>query len=358
MGISEKSPYDNLPAHAFWRTGVTEQPFDAIPQLYQRKFPIDRTMKIATAGSCFAQHIARHLRMRKFSVIDEEPAPPGLDPEDAQRFGYGLYSARYGNIYTARQLLQLAQEAGGIITPADAIWEKNGRFYDALRPSVEPAGLPSPDHVRDHRAHHLKCVDHVLRTADVFIFTLGLTETWEHAPSGTVYPTAPGTIAGKFNPAVYRFRNYKFRHVYRDLEDFFDLCKKINPGIKFLLTVSPVPLVATASGEHVLRATTYSKSLLRTAAGQFYQERDDVDYIPSYEMIMGSPSRAAFFEDNLRTVRSEGVEAVMKMFFSEHDDSADAEQPIESAPPRDNQATEDSNEDLVCEEVLLEAFAP
>ena len=34
-----------------------------------------------------------------------------MRPATGQRYGYGLYSARYGNIYTSAQLLQLAEDA-------------------------------------------------------------------------------------------------------------------------------------------------------------------------------------------------------------------------------------------------------
>ena len=68
---------------------------------------------IATAGSCFAQHIGRALRGRGLGYLDLEPPPAFLTEDEANRLGYGLYSCRYGNIYTVRQLLQLFQEAHG-----------------------------------------------------------------------------------------------------------------------------------------------------------------------------------------------------------------------------------------------------
>ena len=61
-----------------------------------------------------------------------------------------MYSARYGNIYTVRQLLQLAQEVAGNWTPKNYIWEKNGRFFDALRPGIEPNGFNSRNKVIQH----------------------------------------------------------------------------------------------------------------------------------------------------------------------------------------------------------------
>lgn len=353
------SPYEGLARSAFWRTGVVGHEPNAIPNLYARKFPISREIRVATAGSCFAQHIARNLRLRGFSVVDAEPAPKGLDETSAAEFGYGIYSARYANIYTARQLVQIAREAFGQFTPADTVWEKDGRYYDAMRPSVEPFGLSSPSEIADHREYHLGKVRDVIASADVFVFTLGLTETWMHRASGTVYPTAPGTIAGKFDPELYRFHNFGFREVYDDLSAFIELAEGVNPNIRFLLTVSPVPLTATASGEHVLAATIYSKSVLRAAAGQLFHERANVEYFPSYEIITSSLSKGAYFERNLRSVRSAGVKAAMGAFFSEHDREGAAEGGSRHrAKSRNGGLTGAKNkDDMVCEEVLLESFA-
>src|ERR1700721_1207571 len=109
-GLMAASPYEDLPPNRFWKTGVSAQHPLTVEDLYRRKFDIHRTDRIATAGSCFAQHIARHLRAKGYAVIDAEPAPSVLPDAMAQQFGYRMYSGRYGNIYTARQLLQLLLE--------------------------------------------------------------------------------------------------------------------------------------------------------------------------------------------------------------------------------------------------------
>ncbi len=357
MSDGMRSPYTNLPPEAFWRSGVVDQPPDAIPGLYRKKFAIGRTTQIATAGSCFAQHIARQFRSRGFSVIDVEPPPPGLTAEAAGRFGYGLFSARYANIYTARQLRQIAAEAFDRFRPEDAVWEKDGRFYDAMRPSVEPNGLSSPELVMEHRQFHLRKVANLLRTAEVFIFTFGLTEAWTHAESGTAYPTAPGTIAGSYDPGIHVLKNYTFNETYDEMRQFFRIARRANPNIRFLLTVSPVPMTATATGRHVLVANTYTKSLLRTVAGQLAQEDDDVDYFPGYEMVAGAQAKGAFYADNLRHVRPEGVATAMAAFFAEHD-AQDARAAAAPSMPKPAAPSSSGEDDAVCEDILLDAFAP
>jgi hypothetical protein len=355
------SPYQGRPKSQFWRTGVAETDPHSITGLYKRKFPITREMRIATAGSCFAQHIGRRLRQRGFNVLDVEPAPPLLSAESASRFGYGMYSARHGNIYLVRQLLQLAQEAFGKRKPHDIAWAKDGRIFDALRPSVEPEGFASADEMSAHRKYHLEAVRRLFSDAELFVFTFGLTEGWVHRASQTVYPTAPGTIAGTFDPAIHDFKNFTFGEILADFLAFRNLVRAVNPDIRFLLTVSPVPLTATASDDHVLPATTYSKAVLRAVAGQLHKEYGDIDYFPSFEVVASHWSKGSFFESNLREVTPEGVDAVMGIFFAEHDPEGTEKAPARRrtdgiAPPRRKGRNRRKREDVVCEEVMLEAF--
>ncbi|WP_201304707.1 GSCFA domain-containing protein, partial [Vreelandella titanicae] len=188
------NPYKGLPEKNFWGKAVRDRHYYDLDNLSQ---PIDLKLhyKIATAGSCFAQHIGRHLQRSGFKYLDMEPKPSFIDDVDAKRFGYNVYSCRYGNIYSTRQLLQLTQEALGYRQPQEIIWTRNGRYFDALRPSVDPVGYDDSDSVFKSRKKHLAAVKMMLEEVDVFVFTLGLTEAWVSTVDETVYPTAAGTIA-------------------------------------------------------------------------------------------------------------------------------------------------------------------
>ncbi|WP_424927704.1 GSCFA domain-containing protein [Amaricoccus tamworthensis] len=348
MAKKSASPYSGLPPRAFWRSGVQERsPLDP-GDIYTPRFPVTRDMKIATAGSCFAQHVGRALRGAGLDVLDAEPLPAAVDDATANKYGYRLYSARYGNIYTARQLRQLWEEANGEFTPAEPVWEHKGRYFDALRPSVEPEGLPDVEAVRGHRAGHLRAVMEAYSAADLFVFTFGLTEAWIHTETGTVYPTAPGTIAGQFDPERWSFKNYDVVEILEDFETFRSALKTVNPNVKFLITVSPVPLTATASGQHVEVATCYSKSVLRAVCGMLLERHDDIDYFPSFELITSLNARGVYYEPNQRNVSSQGVNTAMSTFLNAH-----------GLTPKNPSAKEDTDEgeEVVCEEILLEAFA-
>ncbi len=365
--MNKANPYTALGQEAFWSSGVAGSSPFLVKSVYQKKWSLKRNDKIATAGSCFAQHISRYLRKANYNVLDLEPPPPwtklkigevtervSFDKETAMKFGYEMYSARYGNIYTVHQLLQLLKEAFGLIEPQLAVWQKDGRYYDAFRPNIEPGGLDTIREVEIYRQAHLEKVRELFLTADVFVFTLGLTEGWVHTASQTVYPTAPGTIAGMFDPDVFSFKNFGFVETFEAFVEFEALLKtlrKDSSAMKFLLTVSPVPLTATASGKHVLQATVYSKSVLRAVAGALEEKFDNIDYFPSYEIVTNPANRSTFYNENLRTVRDDAVEIVMKHFFASH-----AKASPHSAEPEADVGPEFEELDVQCDEYILESF--
>jgi GSCFA family protein len=347
-------PYNALSGKAFWKFCREADNF-ASDHIYSAKFPITPDTRIATAGSCFAQNIGRYLRASDATLLDVEPAPKGLGEPNMHRFGYGLYSGRYGNIYSAKQLAQLVQEVISQDIRAGIVWQRDGRYFDALRPTVEPEGLSSPQEVLAQRQDHIARLLSLFKTTDVFIFTLGLTECWLSRSSGIAFPTCPGVIAGTYDKAEHEFHNARYPEILNDLQDAFAGLKSLNPDMKLLLTVSPVPLTATATDTHVLSATTYSKSTLRAVAGDLASDNEDADYFPSYELITGAPFQGRFFKPNLRQVTRTGIDLVMSVFFGAH--RALLQNPpvaMDATPPQ--QTMDDATDDAVCEDLLLEAF--
>jgi tetratricopeptide (TPR) repeat protein len=73
-----------------------------------------------------------------------------------------------------------------------------------------------------------------------------------------------------------------------------------------LLTASPVPIMRTFTGDDVIIANTYSKSVLRAVAGQIAEEYPNVDYLPGYEAVMLT-KQANVWSDDLRHVEPEFV---------------------------------------------------
>nr|WP_294510050.1 GSCFA domain-containing protein [uncultured Rhodopila sp.] len=300
------NPYDSKgPAH-FWRSGVAIlSPRDVWP-IPSRSFRIPSRARIATAGSCFAQEVARVLvGLPEVEFMQTEQSAPDQP----------LFSARYGNIYTVRQLRQLLFEAFSLIPRIDVAWRReDGRWVDAQRPAMFAAGFDSAADVALARTEHLASVRRLFSECSIFIFTLGLTEAWTSASGDVVFPIAPGIVAEDVSGGSYTFHNFSYDEIIADLGDFITEIRKINPAVRCILTVSPVPLVATYTDEHVLVATTHSKSILRAVCSAAETRWEDVFYFPSYEIISSHFNNGAYYNDNKRTIAKSGVEHVMDVF--------------------------------------------
>jgi hypothetical protein len=352
-------PYKTLPDRAFWRKSVSRPHPDDVDPVSDFNLKITSDMRVATAGSCFAQHIARHLQGAGFNYYVAETGHPILPEDLRKKHGYGTFSARYANIYTARQLRQLIERATGQFTPEEPAWiDADGTVRDPFRPAIQPGNFISVAEMEADRRQHLATVREMLETLDVFVFTLGLTECWESRADGAVFPLCPGVEGGRFDEERYAFRNQTLDEVVADMQGALALLSELNPKAQVILTVSPVPLMATAAPDrHVLTATTYSKSVLRVAAETLRTNNEHVHYFPSYEVITGSYARGRYFAEDLRNVTEEGVSHVMRLFL-QHATEGGQTMPTVNTPTKKNTddfaATSQAFVDVECEEAALD----
>jgi hypothetical protein len=308
-----RHPYESLTDARFWSRAVTWPPPGRLDPV-GRSFRIEPGHKIVTMGSCFSQHLSRAIGQSGFTYYVAEPAPPGLTAAMADALGYGVFSARYGNVYTVRQAVQLFDRAFGAFRPADDVWTAPAGFVDAFRPRIEPAGFPSADRVRESASAHLACVRQVFLNGDVFVLTLGLTEAWRARCDGAVYPTAPGVSGGSYAPERYEFVNFTVDEVRADLVGLIERLREVNPGARVILTVSPVPLGATFEDRHVLVSNACSKAVLRVAADEAERRFAHVAYFPAYEIVTSPSAEGRYVADDLRQVTRLGVRHVMNVF--------------------------------------------
>lgn len=342
------NPYRGLGDHQFWRravAGVERFRFDPIRST---RFTIKPPERVATAGSCFAQHISSRLAKVGFNFFVTEA---GQHLPEAQRkaLNHGVFSARFGNIYTSRQLLQLFQSCFEGRTVAEDVWQRpDGRYVDALRPQVTPDGHDSAEQVRGEREAHLVAVRRMFEECDVFVFTLGLTETWRSRLDGTVYPLAPGVSGGSFDPDRHEFVNLDVHDVLGDMETFLSGLKGVNPGARVILTVSPVPLIATYEDRNVLVATTYSKSVLRVVADMLWRRHEWVEYFPSYEIIVGNYNNSLYYEQDYRGINRIGVDHAMRCFLQHYTSG------LAGTPPVDAVDVAGYAGDVVCDEEAID----
>lgn len=347
------NPYSGLPDHAFWSRAVAGRAPDQVRPAARPGFAIRPSDRVATAGSCFAQHISSALTARGYGYLVTEPGP--------ENQGYGVFPARFGNIYCVRQLLQLFQRAYGLFEPEEGAWRTpDGRAVDPFRPRVQAGGFTDEAAMLADRETHLAAVRRMFETMDVLVFTLGLTEAWVSERDGAVFPLAPG-VAGEPDDAPHiRPHNFTVEETAADLTAVIGMARAIRPDLRVLLTVSPVPLKATFEDRHVLVSTGYSKAVLRVAAGMVSDQTPGVDYFPSYEIVTGIQAGPGVWAQDLRSVTPDGVSRVMAELARAYLDAAALRPDAAEAatrvvlPTADHRAEQAALAQVICDEDAIE----
>ena len=242
-----------IPSSTFWpnhQINPTEKLANLRP--YARKFSfISKKTKIATAGSCFAIEIAKHLQTRNFHyLVMEHWGMPGQLSHS---------SARWGIIFNTPSFRQLVQKSFGEIHLPRIYWTQNvegkNRIYDPFREDI------IYDSVEDYEAdqeRHLANCRRVFQECELFIFTLGMNEVWQLAGSKSVFSRSPWQTAGE----LIERRFLTVDENVQELRHAVEIVRKHNPNCRFIFSVSPVPLHATFdANRHVVEANTLSKAI-------------------------------------------------------------------------------------------------
>ena len=106
-----------------------------------------------------------------------------------------------------------------------------------------------------------------IKHSSTIFLTLGLTETWTDIKNNLVMnnPLSGGDL--RRHKDRFAFHNYNYDEIVPELRGLIELVRsKCNREMRFVLTVSPVPLGVTFTSSDILTASCLSKCTLRTAA--------------------------------------------------------------------------------------------
>lgn len=217
--------------------------------------PIDEATQITAFGSCFASNISGYLARRNFAVAGREG-----DDNNAYviRCGEGMV-----NTFVIRQQFEWA-------------WE-NRTFEGELWHGYKAEAYGYDEEVR-------KTTKAIFDRTDVFILTLGLSEVWYDEPTGNVFwRTIPKDV---YDPERHRFRVASVSENKDNIAAICALIRKHRPEAKIVLTLSPIPLIATFRDQSCLASNEVSKATLRVALDEFLRENPGAAYYwPSYEIV-------------------------------------------------------------------------
>jgi len=278
------------------------------------KFKLEAGCSIFTIGSCFARHLEEKLEdfdlpTRGFAAPKEEwpHRPNGLLNE----FNPGSMYQRIVKACTSTSF-----------SDADLIPVTNSVLDLLLR-----ATIPVPHERALLRRAEIDSVYRALVTSDAVVITLGLVETWFDQETGLYLNQMPPLGVLRSHPQRFCLRILDVDESYRMLSEAID--RLLNTSeCRILLTVSPVPMQATFSGEDLHIANSFSKSVLRICASRASRQFERVDYFPSFEIVM-SGGLDSFDDDNVH-VRNDVVESVVG-FMRQNYVRASSERPVQSA---------------------------
>lgn len=270
------------------------------------KFRFEGGETIFTIGSCFARHVEFVLETYGYRFRTRNPENFVNPDECTSPNGF------FNKYTTASMLNEIRWAVSGELFPEAGFTEADGRWSDGQL----PADFASLERVREIRARVTSIMSDV-RGADFLILTLGLVECWYDAETQLYLNGTPTAGTVKKYPGRFSVHILDYRANMAALEELHDRVTAVNPGIRLIVTVSPVPLAATFTGEDIVVANNYSKSTLRAVASDFTASRPTADYFPSYEAVTESSPVAAWMDDMIH-VRIELVRCVIGHFVKHY----------------------------------------
>jgi hypothetical protein len=271
--------------------------------------------RVFTMGSCFAVEIRKALNERGF---DTYPKYGDIEFDKSRQLLAKLPerdNINHYNTFVIRQEFELALEGDHYkledfvdLGPPQTVITKGKalRFQDPYRKMIF---AESEETIVDLSNKVTDCIRLAIRSADVYVITLGLTEVWKNNANGLYLNQAPNRGHESFS-----FVESNYEQNYGNIARVCSLIQKHFPRKRIILTVSPVPLTRTFTNRDVVVANTESKCTLRAVAAQISKEFDNVRYWPSYEIAL---ARDLYLEDG-RHIRPDGIDLIVTQFQKVH----------------------------------------
>ena len=246
--------------------------------------------KVLAFGSCFAEYFVRFLARHGYN---RWLLPVEQHSHSEENLLLAL-PVTFENIFVIVQQLRWAFNE---FTPRTKLWfSKDKRLFEATEERREK-------------------VRRSFQEGDVFVITLGLSEVWfDRIENEPMWRTIP---AQAYEPGRHVCRLATVAETLASLHEFDGLVDKFLPGKRIIVTLSPIPLIATFRDQSAVTANQASKAILRAALDEFIDDRSverksRYNYFPSYEIVFHLFDRP-FLPDN-RHVRPEVAEAVLGIF--------------------------------------------
>lgn len=277
---------------------------------------VTKATRVSVIGSCFAANFRSWLIEHGYNFCQFEDGPFAA-------FG----SLRTGPLFNTGSVRQLAEWAYRGFDAAEATWNVGGRLCDPYRKYIS---WPSELDMHAEREAHFAAVRAMVAESDVLILTLGLSEVWRSRQDGRCFYLVPPP--GVLDLDKHEHALQTVDECIADVERFYAIVREHNPALRLVVTLSPVPLMATYFDRHAVVSDAVSKATLRTALHWFCQNHPEVIYFPSYEMAVRTPDWP-YEADNRHVQRGPVVDRIMRSFMAHYGDPAEQPAQVAEAKP-------------------------
>jgi hypothetical protein len=251
--------------------------------------PIRYRDKILLIGSCFTEHIGNSLARLKFNTFQN---PNGIlfDPRSVTS---ALNSYISNRPVTGDEVFKLNETWNS--------WQHHSRFS-----STDKDAVLSQVNSSRQSAHDF------LKTAGWIIITLGSAFSYQLTSKATMGGELPGNGVANCHraPADWFEKQLLGTDTITSLlENCYTAIKEFNPGLRLLLTVSPVRHIRDGVVEN-----NRSKARLIESVHQLVNNYEDVFYFPAYELVIDVLRDYRFYDIDLIHPNYQATEFVLEKF--------------------------------------------
>lgn len=244
-------------------------------------FKINHQHKILTIGSCFSDEMGNRLVDLKFDGL--------INP-------FGIIF----NAYSIQNLIERSIDKRYFTT--DDVHQNGEQFFCFDVHSSFNA--LSKDEVLINLNLTLDRVHHQIQNCDVLILTLGTSWVYERIDTAEIVANCHKVEAKQFKKVLLTTEeNFKSMDLIA-----FEITK-INPNVKIIITVSPVRHIKDGIVEN-----NVSKARLLDALYQLDLKYKQVNYFPSYELVMDDLRDYRFYKEDLIHPTNQAVEYIWEKF--------------------------------------------
>lgn len=251
--------------------------------LIKSRFNIGIKTHSMSMGSCFANDIGQRLANHKFSITIN---PGGI-----------LF-----NPLSIFELIEMSLQ--NLQSPKSGFLEQEGiylnhKFHSEVNASTEAGLLKRIDGVK-------RDVKQGLQQTEVIILTFGTAWVYRLKVDGNLVANCHKVPQSQFSKEL-----LNVKEIVDQFTSVKALIQQFNPEVKFLLTVSPVRHI-----KDTIPLNNVSKSVLRLACHELRERFTEVEYFPSYELMMDDLRDYRFYKKDMIHPNEQAVDYIWQKFVN------------------------------------------